>query len=107
MAWEWVAPTATAMVGVAGMWFTYRTGKKAREAQAESEKRTLAEARHRDLTTHMFVAGSEYIESDTVFAVTKSLAIDFTPVSAADAEKWHVPATARHADFTITMQPSS
>jgi catechol 1,2-dioxygenase len=62
---------------------------------------------HRDLTTHMFVAGSEYIESDTVFAVKKSLAIDFTPVSAADAEKWHVPATARHADFTITMQPSS
>ncbi|HEY1703398.1 MAG TPA: dioxygenase [Trebonia sp.] len=61
---------------------------------------------HRDLTTHMFVAGSEYIESDTVFAVKKSLAIDFTPVSAADAEKWHVPATARHADFTITMQPT-
>ena len=31
----------------------------------------------RDLTTHIFVAGSEYIESDTVFAVKKSLVVDF------------------------------
>lgn len=71
MAWEWVAPTATAMVGVAGMWFTYRTGKKAREAQAESEKRTLAEARHRDLTTlrqdvyGRFIAAVKELEIDT------------------------------------------
>ncbi len=35
---------------------------------------------HRDLTTHIFVAGSEYIESDTVFAVKKSLVVDFEEV---------------------------
>jgi catechol 1,2-dioxygenase len=61
---------------------------------------------YRDLTTHIFVAGSEYIESDTVFAVKQSLVVDFTPVSdPALAEKWHVPSPFRHADFTITLRP--
>ena len=36
---------------------------------------------HRSLTTHIFVAGSEYIESDTVFAVKKSLVADFEEVT--------------------------
>jgi len=36
---------------------------------------------HRPLTTHMFVAGSKYIESDTVFAVKKSLVADFEEVT--------------------------
>jgi protocatechuate 3,4-dioxygenase beta subunit len=34
---------------------------------------------HRTLTTHIFVAGSQYIESDAVFAVKKSLIASFTP----------------------------
>jgi hydroxyquinol 1,2-dioxygenase len=63
---------------------------------------------HRDLTTHIFVAGSEYIESDTVFAVKKSLVVDFTEVDdPAQAEKWQVKAPFRRADFDIVMQPSS
>ncbi len=63
---------------------------------------------HRDLTTHIFVAGSEYIESDTVFAVKKSLVVDFTEVDdPAQAEKWQVKAPFRHADFDIVMQPAS
>lgn len=63
---------------------------------------------HRDLTTHMFVAGSEYIESDTVFAVKKSLAIDFDPIEdPAQAEKWGVPPGARHAHFDIVMSPTA
>jgi hydroxyquinol 1,2-dioxygenase len=33
---------------------------------------------HRTLTTHIFVAGSEYIDSDAVFAVKQSLIADFT-----------------------------
>jgi catechol 1,2-dioxygenase len=62
---------------------------------------------HRDLTTHIFVAGSEYIESDTVFAVKKSLVVDFEEVTDADrAEKWNVAVVPfRHADFDIVMQP--
>ena len=33
---------------------------------------------YRTLTTHIFVAGSEYLESDAVFAVKKSLIAEFT-----------------------------
>jgi hydroxyquinol 1,2-dioxygenase len=64
---------------------------------------------HRDLTTHIFVAGSEYIESDTVFAVKKSLVVDFEEVNDPTlAEKWNVGRVPfRHADFDIIMQPGS
>jgi hydroxyquinol 1,2-dioxygenase len=63
---------------------------------------------HRPLTTHIFVAGSEYIESDTVFAVKKSLVTDFTEVTDAEAgAQWDVPVPFRHADFEIIMQPGS
>jgi hydroxyquinol 1,2-dioxygenase len=62
---------------------------------------------HRELTTHAFVAGSEYIESDTVFAVKKSLVIDFELVEDAEqAGQWNVPVPFRHADLEIIMQPS-
>jgi hydroxyquinol 1,2-dioxygenase len=62
---------------------------------------------HRDLTTHMFVAGSEYIESDTVFAVKKSLLVDFNEVTdPALAAKWHMEAPFRHANFEIVLQPN-
>jgi hydroxyquinol 1,2-dioxygenase len=63
---------------------------------------------HRPLTTHIFVAGSEYIESDTVFAVKKSLVVDFAEVTDAQAAaKWGVPVPFRHAGFEIIMQPGS
>ncbi|HEY0935700.1 MAG TPA: intradiol ring-cleavage dioxygenase [Trebonia sp.] len=63
---------------------------------------------HRPLTTHIFVAGSEYIESDTVFAVKKSLVVDFKAVTdTAEAEKYQVKAPFRHADFDIVLQPGA
>jgi catechol 1,2-dioxygenase len=63
---------------------------------------------HRDLTTHIFVAGSEYIESDTVFAVKKSLVVSFEDDDdPALAAKWNVPVPFRHADFEIIMQPAT
>jgi catechol 1,2-dioxygenase len=63
---------------------------------------------HRDLTTHIFVAGSEYIESDTVFAVKKSLVMDFDLVESEDlAKRFNVPVPFRHADFEVIMQPVS
>ncbi|WP_300603119.1 intradiol ring-cleavage dioxygenase [Trebonia sp.] len=63
---------------------------------------------HRPLTTHMFVAGSDYIESDTVFAVKKSLVVDFAKVTdPAAAAKWNVAVPFRHAHFEIVMQPGS
>jgi hydroxyquinol 1,2-dioxygenase len=54
---------------------------------------------HRPLTTHIFVAGSPYIESDAVFAVKKSLVTEFTP--AAD------PGQPARAHFDIVLQPES
>jgi protocatechuate 3,4-dioxygenase beta subunit len=64
---------------------------------------------HRELTTHIFVAGSEYIESDTVFAVKQSLVVDFTEVDdPAQAKQWHVGQLPfRHADVDIILQPTS
>jgi hydroxyquinol 1,2-dioxygenase len=63
---------------------------------------------HRALTTHIFVAGSKYIESDAVFAVKKSLVADFKEVTdPAAGQKWSVPVPFRHADFEIVMQPDS
>ena len=54
---------------------------------------------HRPLTTHIFVAGSPYIESDAVFAVKKSLISEFTP-----AEDPEQPA---RAHFDIVLPPDS
>jgi hydroxyquinol 1,2-dioxygenase len=66
-------------------------------------------AGHRPLTTHIFVAGSEYIESDTVFAVKKSLVVDFEEITdEAQAAQWNVGKVPfRHAGFEIIMQPGS
>ncbi|HEX4834310.1 MAG TPA: intradiol ring-cleavage dioxygenase [Trebonia sp.] len=61
----------------------------------------------RELTTHIFVAGSQYIDSDTVFAVKQSLVVDFTPVDdPAEGERWHVPVPFRRADIEIILQPA-
>jgi protocatechuate 3,4-dioxygenase beta subunit len=61
---------------------------------------------YRPLTTHIFVAGSEYIESDTVFAVKKSLVVDFTE-NTDQSNPWGVQVPFRHADFDIIMQPEA
>jgi hydroxyquinol 1,2-dioxygenase len=56
-------------------------------------------AGHRPLTTHIFVAGSPYIESDAVFAVKKSLITEFTATGDPDQ-----PA---RANFDIVLQPEA
>lgn len=63
---------------------------------------------HRPLTTHIFVAGSEYIESDTVFAVKKSLVEEFREITDPEAAaRWGVPVPFRHAAFDIVLQPGA
>ncbi len=63
---------------------------------------------HRLLTTHIFVADSEYIESDTVFAVKKSLLADFREITdPAAAARWGIPVPFRHAEFDIVLQPGA
>lgn len=63
--------------------------------------------RHVPVTTHLFVAGSPYIESDTVFGVKESLIHDFEHIDdPAKAERYDVPNPFRHVRFDITLQPA-
>ncbi|MGW2646245.1 dioxygenase family protein [Streptomyces sp. NPDC001393] len=59
----------------------------------------------RTLTTHLFVAGSPYLDSDAVFGVKESLIRTFAqvddPVRAVEHE---LPNPFRHVDFPITVQ---
>jgi hydroxyquinol 1,2-dioxygenase len=61
---------------------------------------------HRPLTTHIFVAGSSYIESDAVFAVKKSLITEFSPVDDPDQAARHgLTGPFHRATFDIVLQP--
>jgi hydroxyquinol 1,2-dioxygenase len=59
---------------------------------------------HQTLTTHIFVAGSEYIDSDAVFAVKKSLITEFAEVDDPEqAARYQVSNPFRLADVQITL----
>ena len=63
---------------------------------------------HRPLTTHIFVAGSPYIESDAVFAVKRSLISEFTHVSDPEqAARYGLDGPFHLATFDIILQPDS
>jgi len=63
---------------------------------------------HHELTTHIFVEGSEYIESDTVFAVKKSLITEFAPVDDPEqAARYGFTAPFRQANFDIVLLPAT
>jgi len=62
---------------------------------------------HLPVTTHVFVAGSPYLDSDAVFAVKQRLIRDFATVD--DPEKaaaYGVEAPFRHAHFDVVLQPA-
>jgi protocatechuate 3,4-dioxygenase beta subunit len=62
---------------------------------------------HTPLTTHIFVAGTEYIDSDAVFAVKKSLITEFTEVDDPDlAARYQVTNPFRLADIQIALSPA-
>jgi len=63
---------------------------------------------HRALTTHIFVAGSPYIESDAVFAVKKSLIKEFTRVDdPGQAASYGLDGPFCVANFDIVLQPDA
>ena len=63
---------------------------------------------YRALTTHIFVAGSPYIESDAVFAVKKSLIKDFTSVDDPEqAARYDFTGSFAIANFDIVLQPTA
>ena len=63
---------------------------------------------HHDLTTHIFVADSEYIESDAVFAVKRSLITEFRPVDDAEqAAGYGFTGPFCQANFDIVLLPAA
>jgi catechol 1,2-dioxygenase len=59
----------------------------------------------RTVTTHVFVAGSPYLDSDAVFGVKESLVRDFEPVDdAARAAEVGLPNPFRWVDFPVTLR---
>jgi protocatechuate 3,4-dioxygenase beta subunit len=63
---------------------------------------------YRELTTHIFIGGSEYIESDAVFAVKESLVKDFTENADPEvAGRYGVQTPFRHGRFDIVLHPES
>lgn len=62
----------------------------------------------RPVTTHTFVAGSPYIDSDAVFAVKRGLITDFTEsYDAQEAERFGVTTPFTHARFDIVLAPEA
>ncbi|GAB2762039.1 intradiol ring-cleavage dioxygenase [Streptomyces bullii] len=62
---------------------------------------------HTPVTTHVFVAGGEHLDSDAVFAVRQSLVQDFTPVDDPElAREFGVRNPFRHARFDLVLEPS-
>jgi len=62
---------------------------------------------HTPVTTHIFVAGSDYLDSDAVFAVKQSLVQDFTPTDdPSRAREFGVANPFRHARFDLVLERS-
>lgn len=62
---------------------------------------------YQDLTTHIFVAGSPYLDSDAVFAVRQSLITTFIQDPDPDvAAELGLPSPFAHADIDLVLQPS-
>jgi hydroxyquinol 1,2-dioxygenase len=60
--------------------------------------------RHVPLTTHLFVAGSQYLDSDAVFAVRNSLIVEFdkhAPGTAMDGRVMKTPYHVANYDFRL------
>lgn len=63
---------------------------------------------YRELTTHIFIGGSDYIDSDAVFAVKESLVKDFTKnPDPEEAARYGVQSPFRHGRFDIVLHPES
>jgi hydroxyquinol 1,2-dioxygenase len=60
------------------------------------------------LTTHLFVAGSPYIDEDAVFGKRDSLVVDFVshpPGKADDGREMRVPYHSASFDFRLAHTP--
>jgi protocatechuate 3,4-dioxygenase beta subunit len=63
---------------------------------------------HRELTTHCFVDGSPFLDSDAVFAVKKNLVVAFPEVHDAGlARRYGVPTPFRLAEFDLVLEAAA
>jgi len=63
---------------------------------------------YRRVVTHIFPAGDEYLDSDTVFAVKDSLVVDFREVASAEAaERLGMPSPFLQVDFDFRLVPEA
>ncbi|MGX1911553.1 intradiol ring-cleavage dioxygenase [Streptomyces phaeochromogenes] len=63
---------------------------------------------HAPVTTHIFVAGSDYLDSDAVFAVKHSLVQDFAATDDPSlAREFGIPNPFRHAQFDLVLTPGA
>ncbi|MEV0486871.1 intradiol ring-cleavage dioxygenase [Streptomyces sp. NPDC050508] len=63
---------------------------------------------HTPVTTHIFVAGSDYLDSDAVFAVKESLVEDFTVTDDPSlAREFGIENPFRHARFDLVLEQRS
>ncbi|MBZ3905283.1 dioxygenase family protein [Streptomyces griseiscabiei] len=61
---------------------------------------------HAPVTTHIFVAGGDHLDSDAVFAVKESLVQDFTETDDPSlAQEFGMPNPFRHARFDLVLNP--
>lgn len=83
-------------------------GATGRHSYRPAHVHVIATARgHRELTTHLFVADSPYIDSDAVFAAKKSLIVDFVQVDDPDSAALHgVDPSFRLARYDIVLDPA-
>ncbi|MCS7481195.1 maleylacetate reductase and hydroxyquinol 1,2-dioxygenase domain-containing protein [Umezawaea endophytica] len=58
---------------------------------------------HERLITQLFVAGGDYLDSDTVFGVKEELVVDFRPATGATPDGRTVEGEWRHLDFTFRL----
>ena len=64
-------------------------------------------AGHAPVTTHIFVAGSDHLDSDAVFAVKASLVQDFAETDDPSlARQFGIPNPFRHACFDLVLNPA-
>ncbi|MET9406483.1 intradiol ring-cleavage dioxygenase [Streptomyces sp. NPDC002935] len=64
-------------------------------------------AGHAPVTTHLFVAGGPYLDSDAVFAVKQSLVQDFAETDDPSlAREFGVANPFRHAHFELVLEPA-
>ena len=62
---------------------------------------------HSPVTTHIFVAGSDHLDSDAVFAVKASLVKDFAETDDPSlAREFGIPNPFRHARFDLVLNPA-